>query len=479
MCPERTTRNKLSPLSLREGVWSEGVVMKRILFRDVEVIVTFDAQGRELKKAWLLVEGNRIAALGEGEQPGGEYDEIIDGRDRVMLPGTVNTHHHLYQTLFRAVPGAQGKKLFDWLIFLYERWRGIDEEAVYVSAIVGLMELLLSGCTTSTDHLYLFPKGRKDLIDVEIQAAKEVGIRFHPTRGSMSLSRREGGLPPEDVVQTEEEILEDSERLILRYHDKNFGAMVRIALAPCSPFSVTPRLMEETAKLARKHGVLLHTHLAETVDEERFCLEKFGKRPVEYLEDLGWLGSDVWIAHAVHLSAQDIEKLAGAGVGVAHCPSSNMLLGSGIAPIPPMLAAGVKVGLAVDGSASNDCSNMIREARQAMLLARVTYGAESMSARRALELATIGGAKVMGWGKEIGSLEPGKCADLSLWDISTLEFAGAADPVAGLLHCAAQYADLVMVNGEILVRGGELVNRSLYRYVSRQREIARRLVNGR
>ncbi|MBC7109371.1 MAG: amidohydrolase family protein, partial [Methanomassiliicoccales archaeon] len=241
----------------------------------------------------------------------------------------------------------------------------------------------------------------------------------------------------------------------------------------------TPRLMRETAELARKYGVLLHTHLAETLDEEEFCLAKFGKRPVEYLEDLGWLGPDVWIAHAVHLNDEDIQKLARAGVGVAHCPSSNMLLGSGIAPIPKMLEAGMKVGLAVDGSASNDASNMIREARQAMLLSRVKYGAESMPARKALWMATMGGAKVMGWEKEIGSLQPGKCADLSLWDISTLEFAGAADPVAALLHCAAQYADLVMVNGKILVRGGELVDSRLYRYVPRQREIARRLVYGR
>ncbi|MCS7216595.1 MAG: 8-oxoguanine deaminase [Candidatus Bipolaricaulota bacterium] len=452
--------------------------MRRILFRDVEVIATFDPQGRELRHAWLVVEGNRIAALGEGEPPKGDYDEVIDGRDRVMLPGMVNTHHHLYQTLFRAVPGAQDKKLFDWLLFLYERWRGIDEEAVYVSAVVGLCELLLSGCTTSTDHLYLFPRGKKHLIDVEIEAAKEVGIRFHPNRGSMSLSRQEGGLPPEDVVQTEEEILEDSERLILRYHDPRFGAMVRLALGPCSPFSVTPRLMRETAELARRYGVLLHTHLAETLDEEEFCLARFGKRPVEYLEEVGWLGPDVWIAHAVHLSDRDIEKLARAGVGVAHCPSSNMLLGSGIAPVPKMLAAGMKVGLAVDGSASNDASNMIREARQAMLLSRVRYGAEAMPARRALRLATLGGAQVMGWERELGSLEPGKCADLSLWDISTLEFAGAADPVAALLHCAAQYADLVMVNGEIRVRGGELVDARLYRYVSRQRAIAKKLVEG-
>ena len=449
--------------------------MNRILFRNVDVIATFDGEGRELKGGWLLVEGNRIAGLGEGEPPAGPFDEVISGRDRVMLPGMVNIHHHMYQTLFRAVPGAADKKLFDWLVFLYELWRGIDEEAVYVSTIVAGMELLLSGCTTTTDHLYLFPRGRERLIDVEIEAARALGIRFHPTRGSMSLSRKEEGLPPDDVVQTEEEILADSERLIREYHDPSFGAMVRIALAPCSPFSVTPELMRQTAEFARKHGVLLHTHLAETVDEEEFCREKFGMRPVDYLEELGWLGGDVWLAHMVHVNPEEIERIAEAGVGVAHCPSSNMLLGSGIAPVVEMLRAGVKVGLAVDGSASNDHSNMIREARQAMLVARVRYGAEAMPARRALRMATMGGAQVLHREMEIGSLESGKCADLSLWDISTLEFSGVADPVVGLLHCGTQYADLVMVNGEILVREGQLVDEQLYEHIPRHRESARRL----
>ena len=451
--------------------------MSRILFRDVDVIVTFDREGRELRGGWLLVEGSRIAALGEGEPPPGPFDEVVDGRDKVLIPGMVNTHHHLYQTLFRAVPGAADKKLFDWLVFLYERWRGIDEEAVYVSTMIGCMELLLSGCTTTTDHLYLFPKGHPRLIDVEIEAAQELGIRFHPTRGSMSLSRKDGGLPPEDVVQDEDEILADSERLIREYHDPSFGAMVRIALAPCSPFSVTPELMKGAADLARRHGVLLHTHLAETLDEEEFCREKFGMRPVEYLAELGWLEGDVWLAHLVHVNEADIERLARAGVGMAHCPVSNMLLGSGIAPVVDILAAGVRVGLAVDGSASNDASNMIREARQAMLLARVRYGAEAMPARKALELATLGGARVFHREAEIGSLEPGKCADLALFDLSGLEYAGAADPVAALLHCATQYADTVMVNGRILVRGGRLVNERLYEYVPRQREIAARLLS--
>jgi len=448
----------------------------RILFRDVDTIATFDPAGRELRHGWLLVENGRIVALGEGSPPAGPFDAVIPGRDRVMIPGMVNTHHHLYQTLFRAVPGAQDKKLFDWLVFLYERWRGIDEEAVRTSTIVGCMELLLSGCTTTTDHLYLFPRGHRGLIDVEIEAAREVGIRSHPTRGSMSLSRDEGGLPPPDVVQTEEEILADSARLIGKHHDPAFGAMVRIALAPCSPFSVTRELMTETAELAREHDVLLHTHLAETEDEERFCIERFGMRPVDYLEDVGWLASDVWLAHLVHLTPEDIRRLARAGVGMAHCPSSNMLLGSGISPVVEMLRAGMAVGLAVDGSASNDASNMIREARQAMLLARVKYGAEAMSARQALALATVGGARVLHRDKELGSLEPGKCADLVLFDLSELAFAGAADPVAALIHCGAQYADLVMVNGEIRVRDGEFVDDCLYAYIPRQREIAARLV---
>ncbi|MBC7219932.1 8-oxoguanine deaminase [Candidatus Bipolaricaulota bacterium] len=450
----------------------------RILFRDVDVIATFDAARRELRGGWLLVEGNRIAALGEGPPPAGPFAEVVSGRDRVMIPGMVNTHHHLYQTLFRAVPGAADKELFDWLLFLYEVWRGIDEDAVRTSAIVGCLELLLSGCTTTTDHLYLFPRGKEKLTDAEIEAAREVGIRFHPTRGSMSLSREEGGLPPPDVVQTEEEILRDSERILARWHDPAFGAMVRIALAPCSPFSVTRELMRDTAALARERGVLLHTHLAETTDEEEFCLAKFGLRPVDYLESVGWLAGDVWLAHLVHLSPDDIQRLAGAGVGMAHCPSSNMILGSGIAPVPAALAAGMAVGLGVDGSASNDASNMIREARQAMLLARVRYGAGAMTARQALELATVGGARVLHRADELGSLEPGKCADLSLWDLSALEFAGAADPVAALVHCGAQYADLVMVNGEVRVRRGRLVDERLYEFVPHQRAIGQKLVGG-
>jgi len=453
--------------------------LQRILFRDVDVIASFDAERRELHGGWLLVEGNRIAGLGDGSAPAGPFDEVVTGRDRVMIPGMINTHHHLYQTLFRAVPGASDKELFDWLVILYEKWRGLDEDAVRTSAIVGCVELLLSGCTTTTDHLYLFPHGTEKLTDIEIEAAGEVGIRFHPTRGSMSLSRDDGGLPPPDVVQKEEEILRDSERIIAQWHDPSFGAMVRIALAPCSPFSVTQDLMRETAALARERGVLLHTHLAETTDEDAFCLRTFGMRPVDYLESVGWLADDVWLAHLVHLTPNDIQRLARAGVGMAHCPSSNMILGSGIAPVPEILGAGMAVGLGVDGSASNDASNMIREARQAMLLARVKYGAGAMTARATLELATRGGARVLHRERELGSLEPGKCADLVLFDLSALEFAGAADPVAALVHCGAQYADLVMVNGEIRVRGSRLVDERLYSFIPRQREISQKLVGDR
>ncbi len=447
----------------------------RILFRDVDVIATFDARGRELRSGWLLVEGNRIAALGEGNPPQAAADEVIDGRGRVMIPGLVNTHHHFYQALFRAVPGALEVELFDWLVFLYERWRGIDAEAVHVSAAVAAMELLLSGCTTTTDHLYLFPSGASELVDAEIEAVAQVGLRFHPTRGSMSLSREEGGLPPPDVVQDIDTILADSERLIACYHDPSPGSMLRIALAPCSPFSVTPELMRQTARLAREYGLLLHTHLAETRDEEAFCVEKFGMRPVDYLEAQGWLADDVWLAHLVHLAPEDIERLAGAGVGMAHCPSSNMLLGSGIAPVPAMRAAGMAIGLGVDGSASNDTSNMIREARQAFLLARVGHGAAALSARDALALGTFGGARVLRREEELGSLEEGKLADLALFELGELAFAGAGDPVAALVHCAAQYADCVMVDGRVRVRGGEPVGVELDPLLARHRAIARRL----
>ena len=438
-----------------------------------------DQDQREIRGGYVLVEGNCIAAVGD-DPTGIVADEVIDGKGKVLLPGFVNTHHHLYQTLFRNVPGAADRELFEWLVFLYERWKGIDAEAVSTSAAIGCCELLLSGATTTSDHFYLFPKGQNDLFDAEVEGARSAGVRFHPCRGSMSLSKKDGGLPPDSVVQTEDEILTDCRRVIERYHDREPLSMLRVAVAPCSPFSVTPTLMKESVQLADEYHVLLHTHLAETADEEEFCLETYGTRPVDYVEQLGWLREDVWFAHLVHLSSADIEKLSAAEVGMSHCPSSNMTLGSGIAPVAELMKTGVKVSLAVDGSASNDTSNMIREVRQAMLLQRVRYGAESLSAREALYLATMGGARVLGRHNEIGSIEVGKAADLIAFDLSEIDFAGAqADPLAAIVHCATQHVDLTMVNGEFVVREGRLVDESLYELIARHNAISRRLIEKR
>ena len=358
-----------------------------------------------------------------------------------------------------------------------DSWKGIDEEAARVSAAVASSELLLSGATTTSDHCYLFPRGGGAILDADIEGAQLAGIRFHPCRGSMSLSEKDGGLPPDSVVQTEAEILADCRRVIERYHDPEPLAMLRIALAPCSPFSVTADLMRETVALAEEYDVLLHTHLAETQDEEAYCLERFGRRPVDLMEDLGWLRDDTWFAHLVVLSEADIKKLGAARVGMAHCPSSNMILGSGIAPVAEMLDSGVRIGLAVDGSASNDSSNMIREVRQAMLLQRVRYGANAVSARQALRMATMGGASVLRRESEIGSLEPGKAADLIAFDLTDVAFAGAAaDPVAAVVHCAADRVSLSMVNGEWRVRDGQLVSNAIADLVVRHNALSRQLV---
>ena len=451
---------------------------RRTLLKGFDLIATMDKARREIHGGYVLVEGNRIAAVGE-DPTGIHADEVIDGEGKVLLPGFVNTHHHLYQTLFRNVPGAAGRKLFDWLVFLYERWKGIDEEALCTSVAIGCCELLLSGATTTSDHFYIFPQGQGTIFDAEVEGGRLSGIRFHPCRGSMSLSKKDGGLPPDSLVQTEEEILTDCQRVIERYHEPHPLSMLRVALAPCSPFSVTPGLMRETLQLADEYRVLLHTHLAETADEEAFCFKKFGTRPVDYMEELGWLREDVWFAHLVHLSSADIAKLSAARVGMSHCPSSNMTLGSGIAPVAELKDTGVKVSLAVDGSASNDTSNMIREVRQTMLLQRVRYGADALSAREALYLATMGGARVLHREEEIGSIEAGKAADLIAFDLSGIEFAGAhADPLAAIVHCGADRVDISMVNGEIRVRGGRLVNESLYDLIGRHNEISLKLIEG-
>jgi len=398
--------------------------------------------------------------VGSGDPRGVErIERRIDARGKVVLPGLVNTHHHLPQTLTRNVPRVQEAPLFRWLTELYEVWRGTDAAAVDVAARVGLGELLLTGCTTTADHLYLFPRGQERLIDAEIAAARELGIRFQPTRGSMSRGQAQGGLPPDDVVQDEETILADSRRLIREHHDPRPGAMVRIALAPCSPFSVTDDLMRRTADLAREHGVRLHTHLAETLDEESYCQQLYGCRPVEYLRRRGWLGPDVWLAHCVHLSPEEVSLFGGTGTGVAHCPTSNFRLGSGIAPVRAMLDAHVPVGLGVDGSASNDTSNMLAEARQALLAHRI--GADPsrwVTAEEALWMATRGGARCLGR-DDIGSIEPGKCADIVLVDTRRLSYAGASsDLVAALVFSPFPApVDTSMVDGRVVVESGELV----------------------
>ncbi|MDD5263319.1 MAG: 8-oxoguanine deaminase [Candidatus Bipolaricaulis sp.] len=450
--------------------------VRRTLFTGFDVVATMDGAGREIRNGFVLVDGHRIAAVGE-TPTGIRADETIRGDGKVLLPGFVNTHHHLYQSLFRNVPGASDAKLFDWLIFLYDRWKGLGEEAMRTAAAVASSELLLSGATTTSDHCYLYPRGGGDILAADIEGAELAGIRFHPCRGSMSLSKKNGGLPPDSVVQSEDEILADCRRAIERYHDPEPFAMLRIALAPCSPFSVTPDLMRETLRLADEYRVLVHTHLAETEDEEVYCLERFGRRPVDLIEDLGWLRDDAWFAHLVVLNEADIDKLARARVGMAHCPTSNMTLGSGIAPVAKMVGTGVKIGLAVDGSASNDSSNMIREVRQAMLLQRVRYGADALSARDVLSMATIGGARVLHREAEIGSIEVGKAADLIAFDLNDVAFAGAqADPVAALVHCAADRVDFAMVNGEWRVRDGRLADEALYDLVPVQNAISARLV---
>jgi len=395
----------------------------------------------------------------------------------VVLPGLVNTHHHLYQTLTRALPAVQDAELFDWLTRLYRVWGELTAEAVYVSAKVGLAELLLSGCTTASDLFYVFPQGSDVSIDAEIAAAREMGIRFHAGRGSMSRGQKEGGLPPDEVVQDEETILDDCRRLIRTYHDPRPYAMLRIDLSPCSPFSVSRRAMEEIRDLGRREGVRLHTHLAETRDEERYCLEVYGRRPLALMEELGWLGPDVWFAHVVHVNPKEIRRLAETGSGVAHCPTSNMRLGSGIAPVVPMLEAGVTVGLAVDGSASNDSSHMLAEARQALLLQRVRYGAAALSAGQVLEMATLGGARLLGR-EDIGALAPGRAADLIGVRRERLEYAGAQhDPLAALVLCHPATVDLAMVQGQIRVWKGEIPGLDLPALLARHNALAEEMVS--
>jgi 8-oxoguanine deaminase len=458
--------------------------MATLLIRHATVLVTMDEQLREISDGALLARDGWIEQVGPTDTLPREADKVLDLTDHLVLPGLVNTHHHFYQTLTRALPAAQDADLFHWLKTHYPIWAGLSPEDVRISTRLALAELALSGCTTASDQLYIFPNGCR--LDDEIDAARDFGLRLHASRGSMSLGESQGGLPPDSVVEDEEHILEDTQRVIETYHDPNPGAMIRIVVAPCSPFSVTPELMRQAATLARSYDVRLHTHLAETLDEERFCLEQFGHRPLEYAEELDWVGDDVWFAHAVHINSKEVGRMAVSGIGVAHCPSSNMRLASGIAPIRRYLAAGVKVGLGVDGSASNDGSHLLAEARQAMLISRV--GAvtapeidereELLTARQALEMATRGGAAILGR-EDIGSLEPGKCADFIAIDLNRVEFAGGLhDPVASIVFCASVPVDFNYVHGNPVVVDGRLATSDLEEITEAHNRSAGRLVSG-
>ncbi|MFN5995683.1 MAG: 8-oxoguanine deaminase [Paracoccaceae bacterium] len=444
--------------------------MTELLIRNADAVVTMNATRLELAGADVLVRGGMIEAVGQAlAAPGAD---VIEARGCVVTPGLVNTHHHLYQTLTRAVPGGQDALLFGWLKTLYPIWSRFGPEEMFVSAQVGLAELALSGCTMTSDHLYLYPNGAR--LDDTIAAAGEVGLRFHPTRGAMSIGESAGGLPPDSLVEREPAILEDMIRVVDRFHDPKPGGMVRVGLAPCSPFSVSRELMRDAALLARDKGVMLHTHLAENDEDIAYSLAQFGCRPGQYAEDLGWTGADVWHAHCVKLDCSEIELFARSLTGVAHCPCSNCRLGSGIAPVRAMRDAGVKVGLGVDGSASNDAGNLIAEARMAMLLQRVARGADAMSAREALEIATVGGARVLGR-DDLGSIEVGKRADLAIWDVSGIEAAGSWDPVAALVLCGPTRVKHLIVEGRPVVRDGQMVTLDLPRVLERQRGLATRL----
>jgi len=446
--------------------------MASLLLRNAEIVVTMDAQRREIARGWVLVEGGAIAALGEGPPP--EADQVIDLTGQVLLPGLINTHHHMYQTLTRALPAAQDAELFDWLGALYPVWARMTPEDLRTATLSAMAELMLSGCTTTADHLYIFPNGCT--LDDTIAAAREIGIRFHPTRGAMSLGQSKGGLPPDSVVEDESAILADMERVVAQFHDPSPHAMLRLGIAPCSPFSVTRELMRDAAIFARGRGLRLHTHLAENQKDIAFTRERFRCTPAEYAEELGWLGEDVWHAHCVHLDTAGIAAFARSGTGVAHCPCSNMRLASGIAPIPALRAAGVPVGLGVDGSASNDGGHMLGEARQAMLLARVGHGPAAMTARQALELATLGGARVLGRQGEIGALVPGMAADLVAFDVHGLDQAGAADLVAALVFCTPPRAAVSVINGRVVVRDGRLLTLDERAQAARHRAASARLL---
>jgi cytosine/adenosine deaminase-related metal-dependent hydrolase len=449
--------------------------MGSLLIAHADLVVTMDDRDDRIVDGGIAIVDNVIRRIAPTAELSKSADETIDARGMILLPGLVNTHHHFYQTLTRNLPAAQNAKLFDWLVVHYPIWARLTPEAIAVSTKIALAELVLSGCTTTSDHTYLWPNGAR--IDDQIEAALAMGVRFHAARGSMSVGESKGGLPPDSVVEDEDAILRDCRRAIETYHDPNRYAMLRIVLAPCSPFSVSPHLMRQSVELARSYGVHVHTHLAETRDEEDYCRQVFGKTPVELAEDLGWTGTDVWHAHVVHAHPPEVRRLGATRTGIAHCPTSNMRLASGIAPVRSWLAAGCRVGLGVDGSASNDGSHLLAEARQAMLLQRVAAGPAALTATETLRLATRGGAEVLGR-DDVGVLAPGMAADLIGFRLDKLGFAGGAvhDPLAALAFCQPSPVDLSIINGRVCVRDGALVGVDLPPLIARHNEIARAMV---
>jgi len=447
-----------------------------LLVRGALLVATVDDDRNEIDGGWVAITDGLVAALGGAGDVPPDAARVLDAAGCLVTPGLINTHHHIYQNLTRSFRPAVNGTLFEWLTTLYPRWALLDEEAAYVSAWIGLAELALGGCTTSTDHLYVHPRGAGDLISAEIRAAQELGMRFHPTRGSMSLSEKDGGLPPDSVVQPDDEILADSERLVARHHDRSWGAMVRIALAPCSPFSVTPQLMRATAELAERLDVRMHTHLAEDPDEDRFAEEVFGRRTIDHFADVGWGSDRAWVAHCIYPNDAEIARLGAWGTGVAHCPSSNMLIGGGIAPVPELRAAGAPVGLGCDGSASTDSASLWMEARNALLLGRLRKGPASTGARDALEIATRGSAACLGRAGELGQLSVGAVGDLVCWPLEGIPFAGAlTDPVEAWLRCGPVSARHTVVNGRIVVEDGCLAVAGEEEMLRRHREISARI----
>lgn len=447
-----------------------------LLIHSARLVATVDNARRELPGGWVAITNGLISGVGSSTDQTPTAIERIDATGCLVTPGLINTHHHLYQNLTRAYPPMTSSPLFGWLQTLYPLWRALDEEGAHVSAWIGLAELALSGCTTSTDHLYLHPRHGGDLLSAEIAAAKDVGIRFHPTRGSMSLSQKDGGLPPDDVVQDDDEILAFSKEAVDKHHDRSFGAMTRIALAPCSPFSVTKDLMIRSAELAESLDVRLHTHFAENAEDDDFSIVTFGCRPFEYLKEVGWMSDRTWVAHCVMPHHDEIQALGAAGIGAAHCPSSNLILASGISPVVELRKAGVHVGLGVDGSSSADSASLWLEARQAMLLAKLKSGADAADARMALEVATIGGAGCLGRIGEIGQLQVGMVGDVAIWDLTGIQFAGAiADPIEAWLRCGPTSARDTIVHGKAVVRNKELVSTKVNEMMTTHTRIATKM----